>query len=335
MVEQQVRTPGLPAQLTALLVDLDALRLILATDLELAASAVDAGVPALAAEALQADREELACFERRSLHRLAAPPSDAAGAPAAPAPARLGRPSPRRDRARRRLLPAAPALAAAALIGILGALLPAVDGLRDRVTVPAGAATSYATLARLRADGAGPADLRAAALELHAQVQRLLPAVTDNPAAAREALSLLELEAALLGGTEHRGQLDEVLAESLRLWRLLHAALARVAPTPANPLPTASLQPDRTGPAALRSTEAPAPGSGPAAEPAPSARPGPQVEPTAAAPAAGPSTPPAAGPSAGPAAGPSAGPLLPSAGGSSASPAGISLSGQRPGISPG
>ncbi|MCW2779504.1 MAG: hypothetical protein JWN17_3229, partial [Frankiales bacterium] len=84
--------PGAPrvAALDALLREIDGIRSSLETDLTLAAGAVEAGAPGLAASLLSGDRSDLAAFQDRALGHLAALEAavEAAAAPApAPAPA--------------------------------------------------------------------------------------------------------------------------------------------------------------------------------------------------------------------------------------------------------
>lgn len=119
-------------EISALLADLQSLRLVLATDLALAAAAVEAGRPALAVEAVDADRAELCGFQRRASTRL----QDCSDrertvcvADSALATATIDNRAEQTPPAGpmpwlRRLLPAVPSLVAAPLVGLLAGLVP-------------------------------------------------------------------------------------------------------------------------------------------------------------------------------------------------------------------
>jgi hypothetical protein len=201
----------------------------------------------------------------------------------------------RRSRARG-LLPAGPALAAAALVGVLLGLTPVAATTAPRSTPTAAAAATYAELYRLHERGAPAPALRAAALELHDHVERLVEVAPEDPAAAEQALRLLALEVAVLDGSEHRAELLDALVETQRLLAELQAAVG-VSTPPAGlpalevPAPAAaalpavpaversaaprSSEPDagstpapRSEPSAPSSSQSPPPGT---QEPAPSA----------------------------------------------------------------
>lgn len=129
------------AELSALLADIDALRTSLQTDLSLVAAALDVGAESLAVELVDGNIRAVHSFEVRAITHLQAMHE------AAPVTGRTRSSAARRapahsDRTRRRLVPSAPALvAAAALIGFVVGVVP------DRGTVrpaPAGSSTVVA-----------------------------------------------------------------------------------------------------------------------------------------------------------------------------------------------
>lgn len=274
-------------EVRALLAELDELRLLLSTDLGLAASAVDAGAFDVARDVLAEAQDDLAVFEVRAGHALRDPDEAAPAAPVAPA-------APGR---RQRLSVLAPALtAAAALVGVLLGVVPTTDrpATPDRSVTTA--AASYAELWRLHEQGA-PADrLARAARQLHAEVGRLVGAGA-SPAAVAEALRLLELQRQVLADPQHADALSDELAESQRLVAALRAAaldsaagrlladvpLPKVAPAPARPSkPAATTRDDVANAREVAPAPQPPVAPQPARSPEPSAAPAPAAgaEPT-------------------------------------------------------
>lgn len=208
-------------EISALLADLDTLRLGLSTDLGMAASAVEAGVYDVARDVVDGGRHDLAAFAARAERHLRVPEADVgdAGLVLPLAPRRRGR----------RLAVLGPALtAAAAVVGLLTGVVPNDSGSAGpRPSVMSEAAASYAELWRLHEQGAPPAQLREVARQLHAEMARLVAVASADPATAAQALRLLELEVRVLGDPQHGGALDAELAESQRLVAALRrAALA-------------------------------------------------------------------------------------------------------------
>lgn len=268
-------------QLTALLEEIDAVRLGLVADLGLVASALDAEVPEIARDVLAGAQHDLARFALRAELTL----RDAADAEP---PAVALAPSALRPRRGRRLALLAPALtAAAALVGLLAGVVPSTGPAVPERSIATSAAASYAELYRLHELGASAPRLARAARQLHAEVARLVAVAGDDPAATRQALRLLELQVRVL--QDHGGSLAAELAESRRLLETLRSAALRTTavslladlPAPTTPddlrLPTTAAAavpaPDQqTIPAAP--APAPAPQRAPSAtEPAPAAAP--------------------------------------------------------------
>lgn len=271
--------PGAPrvGALDALLRDLDGLRLSLETDLDAVADAVAAGAPRQAGELIDGDRAALAAFEQRALGHLA----ELAAAPAAP-----------RRRRRRGLLPAAPFVAAAALIGFVSGVVPSRLGgepSSPTLNVSNAAASSYVRLTELANGGASAGQVRAAALDLHADLAPLIARASTDPVAAEQALAMLSDEQLVLTRSGSRADLLDVLQQSQALTRRLVAILPSGArrTTPTAPrrvvLPAATASPTRTTskPAASSS---PAPRPSASATPAPSGSPTPQPAPTPSGP---------------------------------------------------
>ena len=226
------RVPGL----AALLGEVDRLRRDLRADLTLAATAAEAGEPALAAFLLHptgaGQSTRLHDFEQRALTHLrrleqdegamtAVPVQAAPLAPAplpaahlAPAPLPAApRPAARTRRRTRRLLPATPLVAAAAaLFGFLAGVGP------DRVAGdPAKVNQSTRTdvvRRSLLADQNSVVSETAAAL--HASLLPLVARAATDPVAAAEALALLRVETDLLRGAAHPDELT-VLIDQTRL----------------------------------------------------------------------------------------------------------------------
>lgn len=214
-----------PDDVAGLISELQALRLTMGTDLSLAAGALDADAPEVAAEVIEADRAELAAFRLRAEARLAA--LSALAAPAVPAPA--GPPPLYRRVARSRLLPAAPVLAAAAVaVAISTGALPAPghggDGFR-----PQPAASSWQAFSRAASDRSSTAVL-AAARQLHQSVESLIAEAPHNPTAGAQAMLLLQMERAILLQDQPPGT-PQLLAQAQSLVERLTAALPHLPTT--------------------------------------------------------------------------------------------------------
>ncbi|MGZ6793074.1 MAG: hypothetical protein ACXVFV_08980 [Mycobacteriales bacterium] len=238
--------PGVPriGPLDALLREVDGLRLSLETDLGLAADAVEAGAPQAALDLVVAERAGLRDFEDRALAHLA----DLAGDELPP-------------RARRRWwsrVPAAPFVAAAAVVGFLVGVVPHTTGTPTAplTASPASASQSLAELAQLAAQGQ-TAEVRTAANALHSQLLALVAEARTNPAAARQGLLLLSAERAVIAQSGDSSALGDVLAASTHLSRLILSALPAAAPT-------APAQPAVVVPTPGRASSSPAPASSPA-----------------------------------------------------------------------
>lgn len=295
--------PRVP-ELSALLADLQELRLVLSADLGLAASALEVGALDIAAEMVAGGQDDLRHYAGRAAQHLQPEGGASADEPVlapralsvvADEPGADEAQVPRRSR-RSRLMPLAPALAAAAaLVGVLAGISPGAPAATPDRTQTTAAAATYAELWRLHEQGASARALRAAALELHEQVERLVRVAPQDPAAAEEALRLLELEAAVLDDSEHRDELLDALAETQRLAAALRAAVegltADVVPAPdVAPLPRPTpprpvlrlvppLQPATPRTAPAQPAPQPQPSTEPEREPKPSAEP--SAEPSA------------------------------------------------------
>lgn len=291
--------PRVP-ELSALLGEIDTLRLALSADLGLAASAVEVGAFDVARDVIRGGQHDVAGFSVRAEQLLA--PREPAADGAAPAGAPVEAPAepevvplaPRRPARRLALL--APALtAAAALVGLLAGVVPSPGApFSGGAAMTNAAHDSYAELWRLHDGGASSSRLAQAARDLHAEVARLVALAADDPASAEQALRLLELELALLDDPQHGGALGPERAASQRLLARLREALGR---TPVDDV-LAKAPPVRTAPAAvpplvvvplpeapvsapelprLRSAE-----SSPSSSPAPAGEPTPAPEPASA-----------------------------------------------------
>jgi hypothetical protein len=231
-------------QIRDLLADVRDLRLTLTADLAAAASALDAGAPAIAGDIIDGDRDELRALQRRTdsrltgLRRLAVPTHD----------------TPRWRRRALMALPAAPlvgamAVAAAAATGTLPMPGAHHDVVRPNsiqtASVPVNS-TFHAFESVVDGDPSA-SQLLAAAQALHAQIAAMLASAPNNPARAAEIAQLLQLEQQLLMSKEPPGT-SIVLAASRRLVaQLIDIAPASVpgslrADVPA-PTPAASARP--------------------------------------------------------------------------------------------
>ncbi|MCW2601476.1 MAG: hypothetical protein JWM02_3305 [Frankiales bacterium] len=270
--------PDLPrvGALDALLREIDGLRLSLETDLSLAASAVEAGAPGIAADIIDGERDGLRAFESRALSHL----SDLA--------------EPVAKRNWWALLPAAPFVAAAAVVGFLIGVVPHDLGSTPTraPTTQVSASQSLAQLTELATSGQ-TSKVRSAAVALHSQLMALVARAKTDPAAAQQGLLLLRTERAVIAQSGDSQALGDVLAASTRLSNLITEALpaaVRTVPTPPPftlPLPTSrpATKPSSnpTSKPATTSTTKPATKASSSAKPRPSSSPsGPGVLPTSA-----------------------------------------------------
>ena len=213
------------ADLSALLGEIDALRLTLQTDLSLAAAALEADAAGLAVELVDGDLAEVRAFGARSAARFAdlqadelveVDEADELVADEVPVVAALPR---------RRILSAAPLMAAAAaLIGFV-AFVPDRGGVQSPETTMTSAAMAGWELNRLAREGAPDEALRLAAMELNDELAELIAQAATDPAAAQQALMLLDSTTEVLAGQDERGVLRDVLAEARALRERLRDTL--------------------------------------------------------------------------------------------------------------
>jgi hypothetical protein len=215
--------------LSALLGEVNALRLTLDSDLTIAAAAADAERDDIAGDILDSDREELAAFAARAQLRL-----DGVDDSPAPAPAAAGR----RLRVLGPVLVAA-SVAIALVIGAVGGAStskqPTTRALGPNRLVSEQVTASYADLRRAADGGASPSLIVAAAKRLHRSLVPMLHNPSANPASVQRVLHMLAFETAVL---ENNPAAAHVLAQA----RALVARLAaQVKPTVVVALPSPSL----------------------------------------------------------------------------------------------
>ena len=276
--QEATRVPGL----AALLAEVDRLRRDLRADLTLAATAVDAGEPALAGFLLRpgsGPTDRLEDFRHRALAHLHQLEQDeravvAALAPTGPVgvgpvgvgPVGVG-PAPRR--VRRWLLPATPLVAAAAaLFGFLAGVAP--DRLTSEPTRVGHSARADFALMSLLADGDAPiGELSAAAAALHASLLPLLARAAADPVAAAQALSMLRAETELLQGLPDSAQLSDLIDQARLMVSELIVAVPGLRPGPLDPVlrrspgPVGPTQLTSGRPVPVRTTPPPSPASRP------------------------------------------------------------------------
>lgn len=266
--------PQLPrvASLDALLREVDSLRLTLETDLSLAASAVEAGHPGIAAEILESDRGSLGGFEQRALghlHDLAEP---APVVTVFDAPAR-----------RRRRIPASPFVAAAAVAGFLLGVVPQSlePGPADVSTSSVAAHSSLGQLQAFAAQG-NTSQVRATARELHDQLRDVVANALYDPDSAQQALLLLSSERDAILQSGDSVALHDVLVQSTALANRIRAALPASIRKVVPPVQTVLVEPS----SAPRSSASPAakpsakPSPTPSQSQSPSPKPSPAVKPS-------------------------------------------------------
>ncbi|MCW2615464.1 MAG: hypothetical protein JWN08_2458, partial [Frankiales bacterium] len=188
---------------------------------------------------------------------------------------------------------------AALFAGVVPTSTP-TPGPSESATELSRAGYSLATLSELAEQGASTAELRAAAVDLNAELAELVAGADGDPLAARQALLLVQASTQVLAEQADGGLLSEVLART----RELERALRDVLPVPAAPLPAAPplpieavVRPSPTGqptrPAADPSSS-PAPSRTAPASPRPSSTEPSSAQPSSARPS---SAPPASTPS--------------------------------------
>lgn len=282
----QSEAPRVP-DLSALLADIDALRLTLQTDLTLAAAALEAGADELAGELVDGDLCELRAFSSRADTRLAALAGE--DAPADDDVAAADEPEVVPLRHRRRVLSGAPLLvAAAALLGFVAGVVP------DRVSEQPASTMTSATMAsyelnRLASEGAPDEQLRLVAEALNDELAALVAQAADDPAAAEQAMTLLQQTTEVLARQGDSSVLRGVMAEARMLRERLREALpvvgqgqgrsVRSAPRTVQPvvpvLPRHEEQEQRRETAKQSPPPKPSPKSTPAPKPSPTTDPAP------------------------------------------------------------
>ena len=272
-----------PEGVSRLLSELADLRLLLSSDLSIAAAAVDAEAFDIASEVLGDEHERLNSLQARILRSVT------------PAPRPVEQPVPLAAARRRRLLGrlpagAAPALAAAAVAAaVFGATaVPSLHSSRPSLAADVDHATdSYDAFSRIATSRTGDAaDVQAAAAQLHASLQPLIDAAGTDPESAQRALELLQAEQLVLMQSKPAGAMA-ILQEAHRLVLRLRAAAPAVVPSAAtrpitsspaptskakpatttspSPSPTASPKPKPTQ--SPKSTTSPSPSSSPSSSP--------------------------------------------------------------------
>lgn len=248
-----------------LLAELSELRLLLDSDLTIAAAALDNDAPEMAAEILDDEHEALNSLQARILRGLP---------PVAHEPAVLS-PLTRRSR----LAGAAPALAAAAVaIAVLGATaIPRLHSSQPALAADVAQATDrYDAFSRVAGSrGTDAAEMQAAASALHQSLAPLIAAASKDPESAQRALELLQAEQFLLLQSDPAGA-AAILRQARQLVLKLQAQAPHVVPpdavdAPAQPKPTTKPSPT--------SSPSPSPTSSP--KPSPTASPSPSASPSA------------------------------------------------------
>jgi len=268
------------ADLDALLREVDCLRSTMRRDLTLAATAAEAGDPDLANWLLLGEGGEVRAFEERALAHLSALAATSAEADLLPAAI----PAP--SRRTRRMLPAAPFVAAAAaVVGFLTGAIPGVGGSAPTAPRTSNAALqSYAQLTQLASDGASATKISDAAQQFHAALAPLVASNGANPLATEKAIAMLQSERAVIVGQADSPALRAVLAQADALVRRLQATLPRRPGRvilPSAPVPSNANPPSDS--AAPKSSAKPSPSPKASPKPSPSPTPSPSASPSAKA----------------------------------------------------
>ncbi|MDQ1689656.1 MAG: hypothetical protein QOK42_2631 [Frankiaceae bacterium] len=277
MDEQSERGPlePTPGGVERLLAELADLRLLLDSDLTIAAAALDADAPQMASQVLDDEHERLNSLQARILRGVTPEP-----ARVAPAPIEL--PQPRSRRLARLPGGAAAALAAAAVAAaVLGAsMVPSMHSSHPALASDVATATdSYDAFSRIATSKSGDAaDVQAAAAALHASLQPLIDAADSSPESAQRALELLQAEQLLLLQSKPAGA-NAILREAHRLvLRLRKQAPSVVPPAATKPLATSS--PKSTSSAKPVAKPSPSPTTSPTPSHKPSPKPSPSGSPS-------------------------------------------------------
>ncbi len=261
--------PGSPrvGALDALLREVDGLRLTLETGLSLAASAVDAGSPGLALDILEDDRSSLAAFQDRALGHLA----DLSATPVVS--------TARRSRFR---VPAAPFVAAAAIVGFLVGVVPTTGSNgADEVRVSTVAANSSLDQLKAFAAVGNTSQVRMTAATLHQQLLAVVAQAGSDPAAAERALLMLSIERNAIEASGDSVALRDVLVRSAALAKRIRNSLpstirSAIPAAPALEVPrTASPSPKAATASPKPATASPTPSPSASPKPSPSASPKP------------------------------------------------------------
>jgi hypothetical protein len=260
------------SELGALLREVDELRSTMRRDLTLAATAAEAGADDLAGWLLLGDDGKIRTFEERALAHLHELEErellDELPVAVVPAPRRRAR----------RMLPAAPMVAAcAALFGFLTGSVPGVSGSTAAPSTSNVALDSYFRLTDLASKGASDSSITAAAQQFHADLAPLVAAAGTDPAAAEKAIALLRSERAVFASGVDSPALRAVLRQADLLVARLQAQLPRkpLRPTVVMPAPQQQSQP-KSSPTA-KPTPKPSPSA--TASPKPSPKPSPTTSP--------------------------------------------------------
>ena len=272
------------ADLDALLREVDGLRSSLRRDLGLAATAAEAGADDLAGWLLLNEDGRVRSFEERALahlHNLEASEAvveDEVEPPAAAVPA---------QRRMRRMMPAAPLVAACAavfgfLVGVPAASTPSSPSTSNV------ALESYVKLTDLAMSGASDKSIKEAAEQFHEDLAPLVAAAAANPAAAQKAIALLQSERMVIAAQSGNSPaLRAVLREADLLVARLRASLAPRKPVrrPLLTVPVAPQQEENRRTSETKSSPAPkaSPSASPAPKPSPSASPAPKPSPSSTA----------------------------------------------------
>ncbi|MFN2539511.1 MAG: hypothetical protein ABR549_15355 [Mycobacteriales bacterium] len=219
--------------LDALLREIDGLRLTLETDLTLAAAAVESGVPQVAADIIDSDRDGLRSFEQRALAQLS----------------ELAHPK------RRFRVPVAPFIAAAAVAGFVLGVVPhtGAQTSNDATNVSSSSATETLHQLTTAASNGETAEAIQAANKMHAQLLAVVAQAGTDPVAAQQALALLRAEQFVLANT---GTSSAALTQALAASRQLTSRILLV-------LTTAKPAPHRTSTVVVVPSSRPAPSSSP------------------------------------------------------------------------
>ena len=257
------------AELHALLRDVDGLRTSLRRDLTLAATAVEAGADDFDNWLLLGDDGQVRTFEERALEHLQQleaqevadelPPSTAVPAP----------------RRRRRMLPAAPMVAAcAALFGFVTGSVPGLPTSHPAAPHTSNVAlNSYARVTTLATSGASATSISQAAQQFHAELAPLVAQAGTNPAAAERAIALLNSERIVISAGPDSPALRAVLHQADLLVARLRAGLPHT-PRVSVVVPQAPKKSTTT-----KSSPVPKPSPTPTTAPKPSPSPSPAATP--------------------------------------------------------